>query len=184
MYGDHDFLPLEAMSEDETDTEETLTLPPGWTMNERGRQRGRAVRVPWRSRELEEAIAELDRRIKHDQGENTRRARSILYGPTAEVPTDPNDVEPISALTYRWMVAQRYRDRFPAAVTNVQLNREMTEANIDANVVRHPTQWGQEPRFELVTTRARSPSVASRSSADPSEDEDDSGSIADTESED
>ena len=160
-YGDHDFLPLEAMSEDETADEDLLTELPNLDLAPRSKDWGIVRRIPWRSRELEEAIEAVDRRSLESQGRNARRTRTLARLPTVAVPANPAEVVPLPDLVYRWMVSKQYKDQYPSAITAVQRNKELTEANAGVSVVRIPSQWGQDPAFRLVVDEGHEASLSS-----------------------
>jgi len=173
-FGDHDFVILEAMSEDETDNESTTTVDEEYTTQENNSDKGRIKRKEWRSAEYEEGIKMLDDEVKQHLGKNARRRRSLKYPRRVTIPSNANDVPILPANIHKWMVAERYRNRFPAAVSHVKDNHLPTEANNADNVVWNPAQWGRDPTtFALVTEESLAAEDAAASRSSPSMEVDD-----------
>jgi len=136
------------MSDDETaDEEEEFTTEGGASIVEGSRQNSIVNRVAWRSREFEEALIALDRRHATTIGRNARRRRTIWRPPTAPAPTN---IDNIPSTAYRWMVAERIRDQFPAVENVVQQNPVLTAAQNQDNMINIPNDWGSDPAFRLV----------------------------------
>ncbi|SPO22613.1 uncharacterized protein UTRI_01291 [Ustilago trichophora] len=168
-YGDHGFLPLEAMSEDETaGEEEVLTIWEESAVVRWSRNVSIAIRVPWLLQESDNIITEMDKRIEQQDSHNARHVRTILCPPRANIPNDPALVELIPSTVHRFMVAERFKNLYPAAVENVQDNVPPTKANQRVNVVCALVQWGRDPSFEFVESSAGSGEVAIQSEPGPS----------------
>uniref|UniRef100_V5EFN3 Uncharacterized protein n=1 Tax=Kalmanozyma brasiliensis (strain GHG001) TaxID=1365824 RepID=V5EFN3_KALBG len=163
-YGNHDFLVEEAMSGDETGDEEVLAEQEGNEVVHRNREVGLVDRVPWRSRELEDAIRAVDEGIRGAQGTNARQARTLIRRPTARAPPNPATAPRLPQTVYKWMVAERYAQAYPLATARCANNHPPTPANRRETRIHSVGEWGNDPAFTMTMASAEplpipSPSV-------------------------